>query len=99
MVGVRFRRNGSGGAATLVVDGTTCGSMEVPFAMRIISSVGASVGFDHGSPVSERYRGPFPFEGTLPPARRPAAPTGGSRRAGGGDRHARSEERSAMSRQ
>ena len=28
-------------------------------------SVGPSVGYDHGSPVSARYRGHFPFEGTL----------------------------------
>ena len=33
--------------------------------MHIISSVGPSVGYDHGSPVSERYTGHFPFEGTL----------------------------------
>ena len=33
--------------------------------MHIISSVGPSVGYDHGSPVSARYRGAFPFEGTL----------------------------------
>ena len=38
---------------------------EAPFAMHIISSVGPSVGYDHGSPVSARYRGAFPFEGTL----------------------------------
>jgi arylsulfatase len=33
--------------------------------MTIISSVGPSVGYDHGSPVSGRYAGPYPFEGTL----------------------------------
>ncbi len=33
--------------------------------MTMISSVGPSVGYDHGSAVSDRYRGPFPFEGTL----------------------------------
>ena len=30
-----------------------------------MSSVGPSVGYDHGSPVSERYSGQFPFEGVL----------------------------------
>ena len=45
--------------------GRPCGRADVPFAMHIISSVGPSVGYDHGSPVSERYRGHFPFEGTL----------------------------------
>ena len=33
--------------------------------MRMMSSVGASVGYDHGSAVSPRYRAPFPFSGTL----------------------------------
>ena len=33
--------------------------------MRIISSLGPSVGYDHGSPVSDRYDDTFPFEGTL----------------------------------
>ncbi len=33
--------------------------------MRLISSVGASVGHDRGSPVSPRYRDGFAFEGHL----------------------------------
>ena len=65
VVAVQFRREGSAGRAALSVDGSTCGEMTVPFAMHIISSVGSSVGYDHGSPVSGRYQGPFPFEGTL----------------------------------
>ncbi len=64
-------------------------AMAVPFVMTMISSVGPSVGYDHGSPVSERYAGPFPFEGRLerlditwsgrPPATR--APAEADRRA------------------
>jgi arylsulfatase len=66
VVGVRFRgRGGEAGRATLVIDGSECGSIEVPYVMRIISSLGPTVGRDHGSPVSDRYSGPFPFEGTL----------------------------------
>jgi hypothetical protein len=65
VVGVQFRRDGSAGAAVLLVDGVPCGEMTVPFAMHIISSVGPSVGYDHGSPVSARYDGHFGFEGTL----------------------------------
>jgi arylsulfatase A-like enzyme len=65
VVTVQFRRDGSGAEATLLVDGVPCGTMTVPFAMHIISSVGPSVGYDHGSPVSDRYRDHFPFEGTL----------------------------------
>ena len=33
--------------------------------MRMISSVGASVGHDHGSPVSKRYADENPFRGHL----------------------------------
>jgi arylsulfatase len=65
VVGVRFRRIGPGGEATLVLDDVPAGSLSVPFAMTIMSSVGPSVGYDHGSPVSERYAAPFPFEGVL----------------------------------
>jgi hypothetical protein len=31
----------------------------------VVSSVGSSVGFDHGRPVSDRYEGTFAFEGLL----------------------------------
>ena len=47
------------------VDGVPCGRGEIGFYMRMVSSVGSSVGQDHGSAVSERYDAPFPFSGTL----------------------------------
>jgi arylsulfatase len=31
----------------------------------MMSSIGPSIGADHGSPVSPRYRAPFTFTGTL----------------------------------
>ena len=62
----RFRRTGKQtGSVELVVDGDPVGSAEIPFYMRMISSVGASIGLDHGSPVSTRYAAPFPFAGEL----------------------------------
>jgi arylsulfatase len=67
-VGVRFRREGRAGRVTLVVNGVDVGEMVVPFAMRMFSSVGPSVGYDHGSPVSDLYRDRrdgFPFSGEL----------------------------------
>ena len=65
-LGVRFHRtDGNGATATLVVDDEPVGSAEIPFAMRVITSVGSSVGYDHGMPVSERYDTAFPFEGVL----------------------------------
>ena len=39
---------------------STCRSL-----MTMISSVGPSVGYDHGSPVSDRYAAPNPFTGRL----------------------------------
>ena len=54
--------NGNSG---LVIDGERCGSVDIPFVMRVISSVGSTVGYDGGLPVSTRYTDSFPFEGTL----------------------------------
>jgi arylsulfatase len=65
VVGVDFRRTGEGGEATLVIDDEPHGSVALPFVMRMISSVGASVGHDRGSPVSRRYQDEFPFQGRL----------------------------------
>jgi arylsulfatase len=56
---------GAGARATLVIDGDPVGSIGIGFAMRVVSSVGSSVGYDHGRPVSDRYDGTFPFEGSL----------------------------------
>lgn len=66
-LGVRFRRHSSGDGAdiALVVDDDVVASMQVPFAMRMISSTGPSIGMDHGSQVSGRYDGPNPFRGRL----------------------------------
>jgi arylsulfatase A-like enzyme len=95
VVGVEFRRTGKGGQATLLIDGQASGELSVPFAMTMISSVGPSIGYDHGSPVSERYRGHFPFEGRLDRLDvtlvRPASAHA--------DSEAEAAERAAMSRQ
>jgi len=64
-LGVRFRREGGAAIATLVIDGERCGEVALPTVMRIISSVGASVGEDHGSAVSAEYDAPFAFQGDL----------------------------------
>jgi hypothetical protein len=64
-LGVRFRRGDTGGEATLVIDDADCGTLSVPLVMRMISSVGASVGHDRGSPVSHRYPDEHPFQGAL----------------------------------
>lgn len=65
VVGVRFRRGKKDANVNLIVNNTTCGEIHLPRFMRMMSSVGASAGFDDGSPVSDRYKGAFPFTGTI----------------------------------
>ncbi len=62
-----LRRTGRGGPATieLAINGAIVGTAELSFTMRMISSVGSSIGNDHGSPVSTRYDDSFPFQGEL----------------------------------
>ena len=53
------------GALEIAIDGVPCGRRDLPLFMGMISSLGASIGRDHGSAVSDRYTGPFEFSGTL----------------------------------
>ncbi len=63
---VKLRRgDGRSGSMSFEVNGRRAGEAELSLFMRIISSVGPSIGYDHGSAVSPRYKAPFPFEGTL----------------------------------
>ena len=63
---LEVRRTGNKiGTMALRVDGVLAGSAELPLFMSLISSVGSSLGYDYGSPVSLRYQAPFAFAGTL----------------------------------
>jgi arylsulfatase len=63
---VRVRRSGSRtGSMAIEIDGTPAGSVDLPLFMSMMSSVGPSIAYDHGSAVSNRYEAPFPFTGTL----------------------------------
>ena len=65
-LGVRLERDSrSTGWVELSIDGEPCGRAAIPFYMRMVSSVGSSIGMDHGSAVSTRYSAPFAFTGTL----------------------------------
>ena len=65
-LGVRLRRlDGRAGTATLSIDGADCGTADLGLFMRMMSSIGPSIGADHGSAVSERYAAPYAFTGTL----------------------------------
>ena len=65
VLGVQFKRSGLQATVTLTVDGEPCGSGSIPRIMTMISSIGPSVGMDHGSTVSERYTDANPFTGRL----------------------------------
>jgi arylsulfatase len=64
-VALRFKRDGGAGDFELRIDAAVVGACHVPLAMRIMSSIGHSIGFDHGSPVSPRYSSPNRFQGDL----------------------------------
>ncbi len=59
------RVSGRKGLARLTVDGDPAGMGEIPWIMGTISSVGASVARDQGSPVSREYADDFPYGGRL----------------------------------
>lgn len=62
----RFRRlGGRAGSVELVVDGVVVGHAEIRMYMGMISSIGASIAYNHGSAVSTRYKAPFAFSGQL----------------------------------
>jgi arylsulfatase len=65
VVGINFRRGKNDADATVVINNEEVGSVHLPILMRIISSIGMSLGADVGSPVSLEYKAPFKFEGTL----------------------------------
>jgi arylsulfatase len=63
---VRLRRSdGSRGSMSVAVNGVEAGSADLALFMKMMSSVGPSIGYDHGSAVSTRYAAPFPFSGKL----------------------------------
>lgn len=65
-LGVHLRRGeGRTGTITLDFDGVEVGRAEVSLYMSMMSSVGPSLGQDHGSAVSLRYSAPFAYTGEL----------------------------------
>ena len=65
-LGVRLRRgDGMEGTAQLLFNDEEVGRADLALYMRMMSSVGPSVGYDHGSPVSTRYSAPYAYTGEL----------------------------------
>ena len=58
---------GAGGVARLFVDGEQVGEGEIPITVPFILALGQGMncGADEGNPVTEEYRSPFRFTGTL----------------------------------
>ena len=66
VLGMRLQRDGRRtGWVEVSIDGVACGRAAIAFYMRMVSSVGSSIGLDHGSAVSRRYEAPYAFTGTL----------------------------------
>jgi arylsulfatase A-like enzyme len=59
------RGDGMAGRLQIAIDDDVVGTADVSLYMRMISSVGPSVGYDHGSSVSERYESPYYYSGML----------------------------------
>ena len=59
------RGDGMAGRLQIAIDDDVVGSADVSLYMRMISSVGPSIGYDHGSSVSERYESPYYYSGML----------------------------------
>ena len=59
------RGDGMAGRLQIAIDDNVVGSAEVSLYMRMISSVGPSIGYDHGSSVSARYESPYYYTGAL----------------------------------
>jgi len=64
-VGVAVERTGRVGRASVIVNGTACGSVDIAFLVRRHSGGNLCIGHDDGSGVSDDYIGAFPFQGTL----------------------------------
>jgi arylsulfatase len=65
-VALHLRRgSGMAGSIELLVDRVPVGRSELDLYMRMMSSIGPSIGSDHGSAVSTRYAAPYAFTGTL----------------------------------
>jgi len=62
---VMRRSEGRKGTVEIALDGFNVGTVEVPLYMGMMSSIGPSVGFDHGSSVSTRYESPYHYTGVL----------------------------------
>jgi arylsulfatase len=65
VIGLKFRRGKNDADVALTIDGRKAGSYHLPVLMRMMSTIGMSIGRDQGSPVSKRYEGEFAFVGKL----------------------------------
>ena len=65
-VGVAFARGDDGtGRFALLAEGREIGSISIPDATRMSKMRGVDVGGDRHAPVTDAYRAPFEFTGTI----------------------------------
>ena len=64
-VTLKFDRIDQHSKASLFINDSECGSVDIPGVMRMISAQGMDIGRDAGSPVTDDYDAPFPFNGDI----------------------------------
>lgn len=64
-VGVLVERLGKVGRASVLIDGKSCGSIDIPFLVRRHSGGNLNIGHDDGIAVSNDYQAPFAFQGRI----------------------------------
>ena len=64
-VGVVVERLGRVGRASIVIDGESCGGIDIAFLIRRHSGGNFNIGCDEGMAVSNDYTAPFAFEGRI----------------------------------
>jgi arylsulfatase len=64
-IGVNFKREGSTGTISLRIREEECGTIQVPYIMRMISSTGFDIGRNSLSPITDDYKSPFEFKGKI----------------------------------
>jgi arylsulfatase len=64
-IGVNFLRKGSIGTISLRIGEEECGTIQVPYILRMISSTGFDIGRNSLSPITVDYKAPFKFKGKI----------------------------------
>ena len=62
---VRFLKEGNEGTIGLFLNGEECGTVKLPYVVRMMTSTGMDIGRNSLSPIAPDYEKPFAFSGTI----------------------------------